>query len=140
MFSVPRLLRHFIDFVTTLALIFEHCGIILASFFRCRFLNEFISILGCILVCFLEDFLLLFLPSLENVDFIRIAVFLQENNVFHGSEGSKIMYFLLFFEAFLSKNYGIYFSSISGAIWAHFFRPFGIISRYFSGADLLLNL
>ena len=72
------------------------------------------------MACFFEDFLIHFLPSLENVDFIKIAVFLQENNVFHGSEGSKIMYFLLFFEAFLGKDYGIVFSSISGAIWAHF--------------------
>ena len=72
------------------------------------------------MACFFADFLILFLPSLENVDFIKIAVFLQENNVFHGSEGSKLMYFLLFFEAFLGKDYGIDFSSISGAIWAHF--------------------
>ena len=76
---------------------------------------------GSILACFFEDFLILFLPWLENVDFIKLAVFLQENSYFHGSEGSKIMYFLLFFEAFLSKDYGRYFSSISGAIWAHFF-------------------
>ena len=58
---------------------------------------------------------------MENVDFIEIDVFLEENNVFHGSEGSKIMYCLLFFEAFLGKDSGIDFSSISGAIWAHFF-------------------
>ena len=73
------------------------------------------------MACFFEDFLILFLPSLENVDFIKIAVFLQENSYFHGSECSKIMYFLLFFEAFLGKDYGIDFSSFSGAIWAHFF-------------------
>ena len=72
------------------------------------------------MACFFEDFLILFLHSLENVDFIKIAVFLQENNVFHGSEGSKILYFLLFFEAFLSKDSRIDVSSISGAIWAHF--------------------
>ena len=72
------------------------------------------------MACFFEDFLILFLHSLENVDFIKIAVFLQENNVFHGSEGSKIMYFLLLFDAFLGKDYGIDFSLISGAIWAHF--------------------
>ena len=73
------------------------------------------------MACFFEDFLILFLPSLENVDFIKIAVFLQENNVFHGSEGSNIMYFLLFFEAFLGKDYGIDFSLILGAIWSHLF-------------------
>ena len=32
--------------------------------------------------------------------FMEIRVFLQENNVFHGSEGSKILYLSLFFEAF----------------------------------------
>ena len=67
-----------------------------------------------------KDLLILRLHSLENVDFIKIAVFLQENNVFHGSEGSKILYLSLFFEAFLSKDFGLDFSSISGAIWAHF--------------------
>ena len=72
------------------------------------------------MACFFEDFLILFLHSLENVDFIKIAVFLQENNVFHGSEGSKITYFSLYFKAFLGKNSGLDFSSISGAIWAHF--------------------
>ena len=72
------------------------------------------------MACFFVYFLILFLHSLENVDFIKIAVFLQENNVFHGSEGSNILYFLLFFEAFLGKDYEIDFSSISGAIWVHF--------------------
>ena len=61
---------------------------------------------------FFEDFFILFLHSLENVEFIKIAVFLQENNVFHGLEGSKILYLSLFFEAFLSKDLGLYFSSI----------------------------
>ena len=75
---------------------------------------------GSVLACFFEDFLILFLPWLKNIDFIKLIVFLQENNVFYGSEGSKIMYFLLFFEAFLGKDYGIDFSSISGAIWPHF--------------------
>ena len=74
-----------------------------------------------ILACFFEYFLILFLHSLENVDFIKIIVFLQENNVFHGSEGSTITYFLLFFEAFLSKDYGKDFSLISGANWVYFF-------------------
>ena len=72
------------------------------------------------MACIFEDFLMLFVHSLENVDFIKIAVFLQENNVFHGSEGSKIFYFFLFFQAFLSKDFGFDFSLISGAIWAHF--------------------
>ena len=76
------------------------------------------------MACFFEDFLIFFLHSLENVDFIKIIVFLQENNVFHGSEGSKIMYFLLFFEAFLSKDFGYDFSSISGAIWSYVFDLF----------------
>ena len=69
---------------------------------------------------FFVDFLILFLHSLENVDFIKIAAFLQENNVFYGSEGSKITYFSLTFTTFLDKDYCIDFSSISGAIWAHF--------------------
>ena len=72
------------------------------------------------MACFFEDFLILFLHSLENVDLIKIAVFQLENNVFHGSEGSKITYFSLIFTAFLDKDYCIYFSSISGAICAHF--------------------
>ena len=71
---------------------------------------------------FLYDFLICFRHSLENVDFVKIAVFLQENKVFHGSEGSKITNFSSFFEAFLGKDYGIDFSLISGAIWAHFFE------------------
>ena len=74
------------------------------------------------MACFFVYFLILFLHSLENVDFIKIAVFLQENKVFHGSEGLKITDFSSFFEAFLGKDYGIDFSSISGAIWAHFFN------------------
>ena len=79
------------------------------------------------MACFFVYFLILFLHSLENVDFIKIAVFLQENNVFHGSEGSKITYFSLFFKAFLGKNSGIGFSSISGAIWAHVFYFFAYV-------------
>ena len=71
------------------------------------------------MACFFEDFLILFLPSLENVDFIKIAVFLQENNVFHGSGGSNSLYFLLFFKAFSSKDFGKDVPLISGAIWAH---------------------
>ena len=69
---------------------------------------------------FFEDFFILFLHSLENVDFIKIAVFLQENNVFNGSEGSKFLYLLLFFEAFSSTDFRLDFSSISEAIWAYF--------------------
>ena len=110
----------YLDFVDILSIlgrllgaVFEHCVIILAFFFRCRFSFEFIQIFGSILACFFKDFLILFLHSLENVDFIKIAVFLQENNVFHGSEGSKILYLSLFFQAFLSKDFGFDFSLIS---------------------------
>ena len=91
LFSVPRLLQHFIDLVTTLGI---HFQAFLASFWRSfsdadfrlnlyRYLEAFWHV-------FFVYFLILFLHSLENVDFIKIAVFLQENKVFHGSEGSKI--------------------------------------------------
>ena len=72
------------------------------------------------MVRFFNDFRIRFQHFKQNVDCVKTAVFLQENNVFHGSEGSKILQFSLFFEAFLSKDFGIVFSSISGAIWVHF--------------------
>ena len=82
---------------------------------------DFISILGAILTSLSCDFLTCFRHSLENVDFVNIFVYLQEYNVFHGSEGLNIAVFLTFFEAFLGKDYGIDFSLISGAIWVHVF-------------------
>ena len=73
------------------------------------------------MACFVAYFLILFLHSLENVDFIKIVVFQRENNVFHSSEGSKITDVSRFlFEAFLGKDYEIDVSLISVAIWAHF--------------------
>ena len=74
--------------------------------FRCACL----PMSACIFGMFFVYFLIIFLHSLENVDFIKIAVFLQENNIFHGSEGSKILSFVLFFEVFSSKDFGIDFS------------------------------
>ena len=78
------------------------------------------------MACFFAYFLILFLHSLENVDFIRIVVFLQENNVFHGSEGSNITDCSLFVEAFFRQGLPdrlIDFGSHLGS----FVRPLGIV-------------
>ncbi len=58
---------------------------------------------------------------LENVDFVNLIVFLWENNVFHGSEGSKKKDFSCFVQPFFGKESGIDFSLISGAMWSHLF-------------------
>ena len=100
LFSVPRFLHNFIDLVAILGTNFRafrhHSGVLFPMQIFERIYLDFWQHFGM----FFEDFLTLFLHSLENVDFIKTAVFLQENNVFHGSEGSKILYLSLFFEAF----------------------------------------
>ena len=82
----------FLRFFDVFSIVF--CTSIFTQFYRFGgyFGHEFWSILAC---CF-AVFLILFLHSLENVDFIKIAVFLQKNNVFHSSECSKILYFYCF--------------------------------------------
>ena len=98
--SVPRFCRHFVDFGTSFGISFRafwrHFGVLFPKLIFEWIYIDFLKHFGM----FFEDFFILFLHSLENVDFIKIAVFLQENNVFHGSEGSKILYLSLFFEAF----------------------------------------
>ena len=100
LFSVARFLHNFIHLVAILGTNFRafwhHSGVLFPMQIFERIYLDLRQHFGM----FFGVFLILFLHSLENVDFIKIAVFLQENNVFHGSEGSKILYLSLFFEAF----------------------------------------
>ena len=52
-----------------------------------RFPVDFLSILYWILESLFYDVLILVRHLIENIGFVKMVVFLQENNVFHGSEG-----------------------------------------------------
>ena len=89
-FSGPAFLSHFVDFGDLWAPIFEHFDIMFAYFFRRGFRFDFSLIFEAVLASFWDVFRTLFPHLFENVDFVKIAVLLQENKLFHGSEGSKI--------------------------------------------------
>ena len=62
----------------------------------------------------------IFQTSLENVDFVEICVFLEENTYFYDFEVAEINDFSLSLQPFLGIDFGTYFPSFLEAILAHF--------------------
>ena len=65
-------------------------------------------------------FLKIFQTSLENVDFVEICVFLEENTYFHDFEVSERTDLLLLLQPFLGIDFGTDFPLFLEAILAHF--------------------
>ena len=62
----------------------------------------------------------MFQTSLENDDFVKVCVFLEENTYFHDFDVSEMIDFSWFLQPFLGIDFGTYFRSFLEAILAHF--------------------